>query len=176
MVKRDNQLLTEQQEAKVRALAERRTDASQPRMRLAMHCWQKGELAEALDWADQCLALDPQNISAYRIRANILSGMRHTGKAVETALRAREMAPQSVSAHVLAVRMLLGDLQTARAQEVLDETLALPLDAQELRQLKLLQKQILAAARQAERNPFDWVARKFNRRVGNVAGEEGDTS
>jgi len=176
IMKRENHLLTERQEAHARALAQRRPDASQPRLRLALHCWRKGELAEALEWADRALALDPQNINAYRIRAIILSGMRQTAKAVETALRARAMAPQSVPAHLLTVRMLLEDLQTGKAQEALEAALELEPDTQDLQQLKVLQQQILAASRQAEQKPLDWITRKFNRRLANVAGEDPDSA
>ena len=84
MKKRDNQLLTEQQEAHARAMVQRKPGASQPHLRLALHCRQKGELAEALEWADRGLALDPQNVNAYRIRANILCDMRQTAKAIAT--------------------------------------------------------------------------------------------
>jgi len=176
MIKRENQPLAERQESKLRALAERQPDASQPRIRLALHCWRMGELAEALEWADRSLALDPQNLNAYRIRANILSDMRQTGKAVETALRARKMAPLSLAAHALSVRMLLADLQPAKAQEALDAALKLDLDTQELQQLKVLQRKILAASQQAERKPLDWATRKFNRRLANVASEDPEPS
>ena len=171
-MKRENQLLTDQQEAHAREMAELKPDACQPRLRLAVHFWRKGELAEALDWADRGLAVDPQSMHAYRIRANILTGMRQTAKAVETALQARAMAPQSPSAHILTVRMLLADLQPAKAQEALDASLQLHLETPELEQLKVLQRQILATSRRAEQKPLDWFTKKFNRRRANVAGED----
>jgi len=176
MMKREKQRLTEQEVARVRAMAERKPNAGQPRLRLARHYWLEGELEEALVWADRGLALEPENINAYRVRANILVGMRQTTKAVETALRARAVAPQSIPAHLLVLRMMLADLQPNKAQEMLDATLELDPSSQQLQQLKSLQQQILATSRQAELRPLDWITRKFNRRLANVANEEPDSS
>jgi len=175
MTQHQDQLLTEQEEARVRAMAERKPDAGRPRLRLARHYWLKGELEEALVWADRGLALEPGNINAYRIRANVLVGLRQTSKAVETALQARAVAPQSIAAHLLVVRMMLADLQPRKAQEMLDATLELDPSSQQLQQLKSLQQQILATSRQAELQPLDWIMRKFNRRLANVASEEPDS-
>jgi len=174
VTKRDQQLLSEQQEEHFRNLAEKRPGASRPRLRLALHCWRKGELAEALTWVDSGLRLDPQNINAYRIRANILVDLRQTVKAVETARQALDANPKSMLAHILTVRMLLADLQPGKAQEVLDSALDLEPGEQQLRHLKSLQLQILSVAKQADQNPLNWLTRKYNRRLANVAGEEED--
>lgn len=172
MTKLLEQLLTEQQETDFRSAAERKPEASQPRARLALHCWRKGELAEALDWADRCLELDSLNIDFYRLKANILADMQQTAKAVEIAMRARLAVPQSIPAHILTVRMLLLDLQPAKAQQALDAALLLAPDSQQLEHLKSLQLQILAASRQANHDPLKWLTRKFNNRRANVAGED----
>lgn len=172
MARERSQLLTERQLARVKAAAERNPDSIRPRLRLALHYWRNGELNEALEWVDRGLALHPADIGAYRIRANVLVEMSRTAKAVETAMAARAVAPQSIPAHILIVRMLLADLQPGRAQEFLDAAVDLDPDPAQLRQLTALQKQILAVSQSAERKPLDWIARKFNRRRANVAGED----
>lgn len=176
MNQHNNQILTDQQLARVRSLAESSPAAGQPRLRLARHYWLKGELNEALVWVDRGLQLEPENINAYRIRANVLVGLKQTARATQTARDALQVAPRSVPAHILLVRMLLADLQPRAAQEMLDATLQLDPDPEQLQQLKHLQQQILSTSRQAETNPLDWMTRKFNRRLANVAGEEPDTS
>jgi len=171
-MQQDNRLLTEQEEARLRATAESKPKAGQPRLRLARHYWLKGELEEALVWTGALLALEPGNINASRIRAKVLVAMKQTGKAVSTALHACAVAPQSVPAHLLAVRMMLEDLQPRKAQEILDQILELDPGTQHLQQLKSLQHQILAVSNQAERRPLNWITRKFNRRRANVAAEQ----
>lgn len=171
-MQQENRLLTEQEEARLHAMAESKPMAGQPRLRLARHYWLKGELEEALVWTDGVLALEPGNINASRIRAKVLVAMKQTGKAVETALHACAQTPQSIPAHLLAVRMMLADLQPRKAQEMLDLTLELDPGTQHLQQLKSLQQQILAVSNQAERRPLDWITRKFNRRLANVAAEQ----
>lgn len=174
MTQRNNPILTEQQVLRVRALAERDPTATLPRLRLARHYWLRREFNEALVWVDSSLQLDPENISAYRIRANVLVGLQQTAKAVKTALEAVQVAPASITARLLAVRMMLANLQLEQAQEMLDLALELDPDPQQLQQLKSLQQQILATSRQAEQKPLDWITRRFNRRLANVKSEEPD--
>jgi tetratricopeptide (TPR) repeat protein len=176
MSQQENQLLSKEEEARILALAERDANAGLPRLKLARHYWQKGELAEALLWADRGLALEPGNINAYRIRAHILLGLKQTRKAVETANTARAKAPQSVPAHLLTVRMLLADLQPGKAQKILDAILDLEPNSNQLQQLKSLQQQVHVVSRQVEQRPLDWIVRKFNRRLADVAKKEGESS
>jgi hypothetical protein len=58
---------------------------------------------------------------------------------------------------------------------MLDATLGLDPDPEQLQQLKSLQQQILAATREAEQQPLDWIRQKFNLRLANVASEEADS-
>ena len=169
------QLLSAREEVQVRARIEQNPRAVQPRARLAVHCWRSGALPEAVKWIDSCLVLDPANVNFYRVRANVFADMKHSAKAVKTAMKAIKIAPESVMARLLTVRMLLADLQPARAQKVLDSTLALDPDHQQLRQMKSLQAQILNMTRQSEHDPINWLSRKLEKRLSNVAGEDQDT-
>jgi tetratricopeptide (TPR) repeat protein len=166
------QLLGEEEEAQVRQAIERKPDAPLPRARLALHCWRRGDLAEALEWIDSCLEIDPGQVDYYRIRANIQVDMRQSAKAVETAQRAIGVLPESVMAHLLTTRMLLADLHPARAQSMLDKALKLNPDCQHLELMKALQSQIVQMTRQAEHDPVNWLKRKLQKRLENVAVEE----
>jgi tetratricopeptide (TPR) repeat protein len=165
------QLLTAEEETRFRAMAAKNPRAAQPPAHLALHCWRSGALPEALDWIDRCLEIDVSEVNYYRIRANILVDMKQSAKAVETAIQAIEVAPESVIAKLLTVRMLLADLQPARAQEVLDVTLDLEPETQQLHFMKSLQAQILNMTRQAEHDPLKWLSLKYRKRLANVASE-----
>ena len=165
------QLLTAEKEAWFRKVAEQNPDAHRAQAHLALHCWRSGALQEAMEWIDRCLGVAPAEVNYYRIRANILVDKQQSAKAVETALQAVEVAPESVSARLLTVRMLLADLQPARAQEVLDATLDLDPEHEQLHFMKSLQTQILNMTRQAEHDPLKWLSRKYKKRLSNVANE-----
>lgn len=168
------QLLTPLQEKQVRARIEKIPNTAQPRVRLALHCWRSGVLPEAIEWIDSCLELEPANVDFYRIRANIFVDMKQSGRAVEVAIRAIELAPEVVMARLLMVRMLLADLQPDRAQRELNATLDLELEMekQHLHFMKSLQTQILHMNQEAERDPIKWLSRKFSKRRANVASED----
>ncbi len=166
------QLLTPDEEARLRSEARQNPRAAQTRARLALHCWRSGGFQEAIEWIDACLELDPSNVNYYRVRANVLADMQHSAQAVETALRSVEIAPESVMARLLTVNMLLADLQPSRAQKMLDDALELDREHEYLQLIKSLQIRVLNMSRQAEHNPVKWLARKFKKRLRNVVGED----
>ena len=172
----EDQILSAEEEAQARIQAEKQPKATPPRARLALHCWRTGQLQEALEWVDSCLEIDDTVVGFYRIRANVLAEQKQTSDAVETALKAIEIAPESVIARLLTVRMYLADLQPAKAQETLDAALELDPRRQHLQLMKPLQAQVVNMLREAEHRPLDWYSRKLKKRLAGVAAENQPTT
>ena len=86
-------------------------------------------------------------------------------------MTALNLKPDSIHAHMVAIRMLLQDLQPKSAQHLLDRALVMDPNVKQIKTLKAVQIRILRMSRQAENRPLNWLARKFNRRISNAAGE-----
>jgi Tfp pilus assembly protein PilF len=160
-------------ETQLLAQLEKRPEAPQLHGKLALVLRQQKRPDEALVCIDKALELAPDGARFHKLRGGILMDLGHKKSAVSSILTAVDMQPENIEFRLVATRFLLANLKPEKAQQHIDAALELEPEPRSLMKMKRLQMRINGMRKKADRNPLDWASRQFNRRIANVAKEEG---
>jgi len=140
--------------------------------RLAVNLRRQKRYKEALEEIEICTSLAPEKVIYVSMKANLLSRMSRYDEAARAADLALDSNPGKVDLYLLSARMRLANLQPVKAQKKIDSAMEHNPDERQLIRMKMIQRKINGMSRRAERKPMEWLSRRLNQRIANVAAEK----
>ena len=142
--------------------------------RLAVLLQRQDRHADALAMTDACMAIQPGNLQFLRFRIRMLLRLGRLGEAENNVRQALQENPHRAELYLLSALVHLENLHPAEAQQAIGAAMKCDPEIEQLQRMKALQRRINAMLRKAEKQPVDWLMRKFNRRIARAAEERED--